>query len=110
MAKIIQAAVFAAALSISGSLSAKEIPVGPKHKVSGMEIGAVYLQPIEMEPPGMMREAKDSDMHLEADIKAEKDNANGFATGDWVPYLVVSYELMKDGDTAIIKGDRKSVV
>ena len=52
-----------------------------------MEVAAVYLQPIEMEPAGMMRAAKDSDVHLEADIKALKDNKNGFAEGDWIRYL-----------------------
>ena len=70
MMKFVQAALCAAALMVPGPLLAKEIPVGPKQKVSGMEIGAVYLQPIEMEPPGMMRAAKESDIHLEADIKA----------------------------------------
>ena len=42
-----------------------------------------------------MRAAKNSDVHLEADIKAAKDNKNGFAEGDWIPLLVVSYELTK---------------
>ena len=46
-----------------------------------------------MDPPDVMRAAKDSDVHLEADIKAAKDNKNGFAEGDWMPYLVVTYEL-----------------
>ncbi len=110
MMRLVLLVMFAVALATSGPLSAKEIPVGPKQKVSGMEIGAVYLQPIEMEPPGMMRDAKDSDMHLEADIKAEKDNTNGFATGDWIPYLVVSYELTKEGDPAVIKGSLMPMV
>lgn len=104
MAKFFQHAVFAATVVWSGSAFAKEIPVGPKQKVSGMEIGTVYLQPIEMEPAGLMRDAKDSDIHLEADIKAEKDNTNGFATGDWIPYLELTYELTKEGDPAVIKG------
>jgi periplasmic iron binding protein len=104
------------ALALSGLLaasdlaSATEIPVGPKQIVSGMEIGAVYLQPIEMEPAGMMRDAKQSDIHLEADIKAEKDNANGFATGDWIPYLFVRYELSKEGDPETIKGQLMPMV
>jgi uncharacterized protein involved in high-affinity Fe2+ transport len=84
---------------------AKETPVGKAQSVSGMEIGAVYLQPIEMEPPGMMRDAKESDVHLEADIKAEKGNANGFAQGDWIPYLNVTYALSKEGDSQTHKGD-----
>jgi len=77
--------------------SAKETPVGKPQSIAGMEIGAVYLQPIEMEPAGMMRDAKDSDVHLEADIHAGKENPNGFAKGDWVPYLVIGYELTKEG-------------
>jgi uncharacterized protein involved in high-affinity Fe2+ transport len=76
---------------------AKEYPIGKPQTKSGMEVAAVYLQPIEMDPPGMMKDAKDSDVHLEADIKATKDNKNGIAEGDWVPYLVVKYELTKEG-------------
>ena len=64
-----------------------------------MEIGAVYLQPITMDPEGMMRKASDSDIHLEADIHAVKNNPTGFAEGDWMPYLQVTYKLTKQGDT-----------
>ena len=77
--------------------AAKEIPIGAPKTEAGMNIAAVYLQPIEMEPEGMMRPAKDSDVHMEADIKAAKGNTNGFAEGDWIPYLVVKYELTRDG-------------
>jgi uncharacterized protein involved in high-affinity Fe2+ transport len=94
------------ALLGAGSLAvAKETPVGKPQSAGGLEIGAVYLQPIEMEPEGMMRPAKDSDVHLEADIHADKDNPNGFAKGDWVPYLVVKYELTKDGSDEKRAGD-----
>eukprot|EP01037_Dinobryon_pediforme_P027628 gene27628-30591_t len=86
------ASIFALA---AGAASAKEYPIGQPQSKNGMEIGAVYLQPIEMDPPGMMRDAKDSDVHLEADIKAEKGNPNGCAEGDWIPYLGVVYELQK---------------
>ncbi|WP_371307902.1 iron transporter [Azospirillum sp. TSA2s] len=79
------------------SASAKEYPVGKPQTQEGLDVAAVYLQPIEMEPAGMMRPAADSDVHLEADIKATKDNRNGFAKGDWVPDLVVEYTLTKDG-------------
>ena len=88
-----------------GTAQAKEYPIGKPQSQAGMEIGAVYLQPIEMEPAGMMRDAKDSDVHLEADIKAGKDNKSGFAQGDWVPSLGVHYELTKDGDAQPIAGD-----
>ena len=64
-------------LAIAGAATAKEYPVGASQEKNGMEIGAVYLQPIEMDPPGVMRPAADSDVHLESDIKAAKDNKNG---------------------------------
>ena len=85
-------------------VEAKEYPVGKPQQMSGMEISAVYLQPIEMDPPGLMRLAKDSDIHLEADITASKDNKNGFAEGDFIPYLTVEYELTKLDDHASVKG------
>ena len=100
------AAVFGglAAMAAGGAL-AKEYPIGEAQERAGMEIGAVYLQPIEMEPEGMMRPAKGSDVHMEADIHAKKGNANGFADGDWIPYLVVNYEVTKVGTNETIKGD-----
>lgn len=88
---------------------AKEYPIGKPQTVHGMEVAAVYLQPIEMEPAGMMREAKDSDIHLEADIAAAKDNKNGFATEDWIPYLVIRFRLTKDG-AEVAKGDLQPMV
>ncbi len=86
----------AAALAVTAA-NAKEIPIGKPQTEAGMTIAAVYLQPIEMEPEGMMRAARESDVHMEADIKAAKANPNGFAEGDWIPYLVVNYELTREG-------------
>ena len=86
----------AATLAVTAA-NAKEIPIGKPKIEAGMNIAAVYLQPIEMEPEGMMRAAKESDVHMEADIKAAKGNPNGFAEGDWIPYLVVNYELTREG-------------
>lgn len=83
---------------------ALENPIGKPQIVSGMEVSAVYLQPIEMEPAGMMSSAATSDIHLEADIKATADNANGFAEGDWLPNLMVTYELRKKGADQVVSG------
>ncbi len=94
---LIRVVLLAAGLLVSSAAFAKEIPIGEERHQSGMTIGAVYLQPIEMEPEGMMRAATDSDIHLEADIHAAKGNPNGFAEGDWMPYLVVTYQLAKEG-------------
>ena len=106
-------AVTAAIMAIASfclPATAKEYPVGKPKMMGGMEVAAVYLQPIEMDPPGMMRAAKDSDVHLEADIKAAKDNKNGYAQGDWVGYLGVAYELTKDGDDHVLKGELMPMV
>jgi uncharacterized protein involved in high-affinity Fe2+ transport len=101
-------AIWVAGALLTGSIamaSAKEIPIGKPQTVAGMEVAAVYLQPIEMEPAGMMRDAKESDVHMEADIKAAKDNKNGFAQGDWIPYVGVKYVLTKQGATETVSGD-----
>jgi uncharacterized protein involved in high-affinity Fe2+ transport len=100
-------AALSLALLLAGGTAAlaKEYPIGKPQTQAGMEIAAVYLQPIEMEPAGMMTAAAESDVHLEADIKGAKDNKNGFAEGDWIPYLSVAYELSKTGSTDVRKGD-----
>ena len=74
-----------------------EYPAGSPQICGGMEIAAVYLQPIEMEPTGMMLAVSASDIHLEADIHATQDNKNGFQEGSWIPALVIEYELTKTG-------------
>ncbi|HET9046301.1 MAG TPA: iron transporter [Casimicrobiaceae bacterium] len=83
---------------------ALETPIGKPQIRAGMEIAAVYLQPVAMEPDGMMRRASEADIHLEADIHAQEKNPNGFADGVWVAYLNVTYELTKDGATQPITG------
>ncbi len=95
---------------IASMAGAKEYPIGEAQEKDGMKIAAVYLQPIEMDPPGMMRDAKDSDIHLEADIKAAKSNPNGFAEGDWMPYLRVDFELIHLADNKSLKGELMPMV
>ncbi len=93
-----QVIVAGLALALWGAQAqAKEMPIGEHKGQQGMDIGAVYLQPVEMEPAGMMLDAAKSDIHLEADIHAAKGNENGFSEGDWMPYLVVHYTLTKVG-------------
>ena len=104
---------FLAAISmafISYSAFALEYPIGAPQHVAGMEIAAVYLQPVEMEPVGHMRKASDSDVHIEADIKAMSSNPNGFAEGVWIPHLLVKYELTKVGSNEVIRGDMMPMV
>jgi uncharacterized protein involved in high-affinity Fe2+ transport len=91
--------------TFAGSALALEYPVGAPQQRDGMEIAAVYLQPVTMEPAGMMRPAAQSDIHLEADIHALAGNPQGFDEGFWMPYLVVDYELTKEGGTQKLSGN-----
>lgn len=95
---------------LAGAAQGREYPIGTPKTISGMQVATVYLQPIEMEPAGMMRAAAQSDIHLEADIHASKGNANGFADGDWMPYLVVHYELSKVDGGQVLKGELMPMV
>jgi uncharacterized protein involved in high-affinity Fe2+ transport len=106
-ARFLLAAVFAA---VSGTAFAAEYPIGAPVLLHDMEIAAVYLQPIEMEPAGMMRPAAESDIHLEADIHAAADNRNGFAEGDWVPALGITYEITKLDSSEHIAGTMMPMV
>jgi periplasmic iron binding protein len=90
---------------LSATSGAVEYPIGQPQQRSGMEIGAVYLQPIDMEPEGMMHKASESDVHMEADIHALANNPNGFEEGAWMPYLRVTYEISKAGSDRKISGD-----
>jgi uncharacterized protein involved in high-affinity Fe2+ transport len=103
------AAALAASLAASPAL-ALEYPIGKPQHQAGMEVAAVYLQPVPMEPAGMMRAVAESDIHLEADIHAQSDNANGFPDGAWVPYLGVRYEITKQGSAQKLSGELMPMV
>ena len=92
----------AAAAVFSVNAFGGEVPIGDPQELNGMEIAAVYLQPIEMEPRGIDLAASLADIHLEADIHALKGNKNGFPEGFWIPNLTIAYEL-KNLDTGGVK-------
>ena len=106
MLRLASAALAAGFLVMGAGLAAAaEYPAGDPVIANGLEVGAVYLQPIEMEPAGMMKPAAETDIHLEADIHATKDNANGFAEGDWIPDLAITYELASEDGSFKASGD-----
>jgi periplasmic iron binding protein len=96
--------------SFTLSAYALEYPIGAPQHVAGMEVAAVYLQPVEMEPAGHMRKASESDVHIEADIHALASNPNGFGEGVWIPHLLVKYEITKLGSSEVVKGDMMPMV
>ena len=77
----------------------EEVPVGPSgtaeeqdQDAGPLTVGAVYFQPIDMEPSSMGLKAADASFHLEADIHAnQKGTELGYGKGDFVPDLTVNY-------------------
>ncbi|EGP01882.1 iron transporter [Pasteurella multocida] len=80
--------LLASILAAPSALAFKEYPIGEPIEMNGMEIAAVYLQPVDMEPRGMGLPAAKSDIH------AIKGNVNGFGEGEWMPYLTINYTLV----------------
>ncbi|MDP2660191.1 MAG: iron transporter [Dehalococcoidia bacterium] len=71
-----------------------EYPIGDEVQMEGLNIAAVYFQPVEMEPKEKAGLGiTEADIHLEADIHALKDNQTGFGFGEWIPYMTVKYQL-----------------
>jgi uncharacterized protein involved in high-affinity Fe2+ transport len=99
-------AVFFAA----SSALAVEYPIGAPVQRNGMEIAAVYLQPVIMEPDGIMKPPTESDIHLEADIHALSNNPNGFPEGAWIPHIKVQFELTKEASGDSITGELMPMV
>lgn len=95
IATAVRMTALGAALGGATAATAGEVPIGEPVEKNGMEIAAVYLQPVKMTPmlPGM----GGSDVHIEADIHALPGNNNGFGAGAWVPYLDVTYTIEKKG-------------
>lgn len=105
MSRTFAALLMIALLATAGTAQALEYPIGKPQQRNGMEIAAVYLQPVLMEPAGMMNKPEESDVHMEADIRAIANNPNGFEDGAWIPYLVVKYEITKLPEGKVIRGE-----
>ncbi len=84
----------------------EEFPIGEEQEVEGMKIGALYLQPVDMEPMDKAGlPSAQSDFHLEADIAALEGNETGFGIGEFIPYLTVHYQIKaKDSDKVVSEG------
>lgn len=97
------------AFLLASPAMAGEKPIGEPVEQNGMEIAAVYLQAVMMEPASFSdvcfadRNAANpstpTDAHIEADIKGLKGNNSGFAEGEWIPYLNIDYVVTKPGST-----------
>jgi uncharacterized protein involved in high-affinity Fe2+ transport len=98
-------------LALTAQLSkATETPIGKSQIVNGMEISTAYSPPIKMDPDGFMMTVENSDFHLEADIHAAQKSPQGFAKGDWIPYLWVKFEIRKYASDFVMRGDLTPMV
>ena len=52
----------------------------------------------------MSTPAKDSSMHMEADISAVADNDLGYGAGDFIPALTVDYQIADKSGTVVQEG------
>lgn len=88
----------------------EEVPVGPSgtaeeqdQDAGPLTVGAVYFQPIDMEPSSMGLKAADASFHLEADIHAnQKGTELGYGKGDFVPDLTVNYEIINNANNETV--------
>lgn len=70
----------------------EEFPIGEDIELGPLNVAGVYFQPVDLEPAGMALSAAESNMHIEADISALKNDL-GYGVGDFVPYLRVEYSI-----------------
>ncbi|WP_301098872.1 iron transporter [Otariodibacter sp.] len=101
---VMATALLSSILAAPSAFAFEEFPIGEAVTMNNMEIAAVYLQPIDMEPRGMGLSAAQSDIHLEADIHATTGNTNGFGEGEWMPYLTINYVLVNSDTGAKQEG------
>ena len=94
----------------ASNVSAREYYIGGPIQKHDMEIVANYLIGVEMAPmPATMVHGPDV-IHVEADVHATADNKNGFADGNWVPYLTIDYVIEKTGSSWKQAGTLKAMV
>ncbi|WP_299011424.1 iron transporter [uncultured Shewanella sp.] len=93
-------------LAMTHQALAAETPLGEDVIQNGMVIGAVYLQAVRMDVMPKIQ----GDSHFEIDIHAAKGNRNGFAQGEWIPYLTINYTLSKKGSDWQTKGSLMPMV
>jgi periplasmic iron binding protein len=88
-----------------------EHPIGEPVEKNHIQVVAVWLSAVKMEGMAATSAGASDLIHLEADVKATKDNPNGFAMGEFVPYLKIAYSIVPaKGGTAIDKGELSPMI
>lgn len=91
-------------LVLPATAFAGDVKIGKKLETNGMEVQAVYIQPVKMEPEHGTP-AEKADIHLEADIHALAKNPHGFEKDAWIPYLSIAYRIEQVGQIWNTEGE-----
>jgi uncharacterized protein involved in high-affinity Fe2+ transport len=79
-----------------------EHPIGDEVVKNQIQIAAVWLASVGMD--GQPISEAQSMIHLEADVRSTANNPNGFAKDEFIPYLMVRYEIVPAGTNRPIQG------
>lgn len=85
------------ALAATSTVQAREYPIGGPVQANDMEIASSYLIGVKMAPMSPDMPTGPDVVHLETDVHATADNSYGFPDGAWIPYLTITYHLVKQG-------------
>lgn len=81
----------------------REYPIGDPEgfEKNHIRVAAVWLPSVTMDSDSPLS----GSIHVEADISATEENPNGFAAGEFVPYLKIDYKLTTvDGKDVLDQG------
>ena len=78
-------------------------PVGRPDAGHGVKVAVSYFQPIDLEG-ALMQPSDHADIHLETDVTAIADDQDGYAEGDWRPYMNVTYRLTRSDTGQSVTG------
>ena len=85
------------------AVSVREHPIGDEISKNHVRVAAVWLSAVAMEG---MASGGENVIHIEADVKAEEDNPNGYAKDDAVAYLKIRYAIEPAaGGSPVAQGD-----
>lgn len=87
-----------------GQQGFKENQIGEAKEAEGISVTPVYFQSVDMVPTGLMPGSNESDIHLEADVKAIKGNKTGFGIEEFIPYITAKYEVKDSNGATVSEG------
>lgn len=87
-----------------GQVGFKEYPIGEAVETQGLSIRPIYFQAVDMEPKELAPGSDKTDIHLEADVRAIEGNKTGFGVEEFVPYIMVKFEIKDSSGEIVSKG------